>query len=265
MKDLNKSRNLVRQNKVSVKTSQKHDVNLRKNSTLYFQVGLILCLLSVYAALEMNFKAETARVINETAFAETDAIYVVKPFTVEPDTKPEPKVKDNPKTKTQLIDEYDLTEDTNDLAKDLDIVTEPIKPEKREVYDPNKADDPVDEPEPESYSILAVHKVPVFPGCESAGSKSDQIKCMSDKMGKFISKKFDTSVADDLQGKQRIFVYFKINKQGEIEIIKTRAAHKALEREANRVVNKFPKMKPGLVNNKPVEILYTIPITFQVE
>lgn len=265
MKDLEKSRNIVRQNEVSLKTSQKHDVNLRKNSTLYFQVGLILCLLLVFGALEKNFKIEQEREVLETAFLDTDVIYVMKPFTVEPEVKPVPKVKVNPKVKTRLIDVYKVTENTKDLAKDLDVVTEAIKPVKKQVYDPSKADPIVDEPDPEPVNIMAVHKVPVFPGCESVGNKADQIKCMSDKMGQFISKKFDTSVGDNLEGVQKIYVQFKINKLGVIEILQTKATTKALEKEANRVVNKFPKMEPGLVNKKPVEVLYTIPISFQVE
>src|SRR5690606_22614003 len=34
----------------------KHDANLQKNSTLYFQVGLIICLLVTYGLLEMQFE-----------------------------------------------------------------------------------------------------------------------------------------------------------------------------------------------------------------
>ena len=34
----------------------KHDANLQKNSTLYFQVGLIVCLLVTYGLLEMQFE-----------------------------------------------------------------------------------------------------------------------------------------------------------------------------------------------------------------
>jgi len=39
---------LIRQNEQNVKKPQKHDANLQKNSTIYFQVGLILCLFMVY-------------------------------------------------------------------------------------------------------------------------------------------------------------------------------------------------------------------------
>ena len=66
MKNLNKEHNLTRQNENKVQHSQKHDANLQKNSTLYFQVGLILCLLAVYGALEMPFESTNLAVIEES-------------------------------------------------------------------------------------------------------------------------------------------------------------------------------------------------------
>ena len=46
----------IRQNGEIVKKPQKHDVNLRKNSNLYFQIGLIICLIASYGFLEMEFQ-----------------------------------------------------------------------------------------------------------------------------------------------------------------------------------------------------------------
>jgi protein TonB len=58
MKDFRKSCNIADQSTINVKKSQKHDANLRKNSSLYFQIGLILCLLGVYAIFEMRFETK---------------------------------------------------------------------------------------------------------------------------------------------------------------------------------------------------------------
>ncbi|WAC03714.1 hypothetical protein N7U66_09945 [Lacinutrix neustonica] len=55
MNNSKKSKKTVRQNEKFLPKSQKHDVNLRKNSTLYFQIGLIVCLPASYTALEMTF------------------------------------------------------------------------------------------------------------------------------------------------------------------------------------------------------------------
>lgn len=51
-----KNRDIIRQNDRVVKNTHKHHVNLRKNSALYFQVGLILCLLTTYGLLEVKFQ-----------------------------------------------------------------------------------------------------------------------------------------------------------------------------------------------------------------
>ena len=64
MKDCKKSYTIAGQSNIGVKKSQKHDANLRKNSSLYFQIGLILCLLVSYAIFEMQFETKN------TTFAE---------------------------------------------------------------------------------------------------------------------------------------------------------------------------------------------------
>ena len=66
------------------------------------------------------------------------------------------------------------------------------------------------------------------------------------------------------EGIQRIYVNFRINKFGIVEIINTRAPHKALEKEANSVVGRVPQMKPGEQGGEPVSVLYSLPIVFEV-
>ena len=64
---------------------------------------------------------------------------------------------------------------------------------------------------------------------------------------------------------QRIFVMFKIEKNGDIVDVRARAPHKTLEKEAIRVIGKLPKMVPGKQRNKPVGVKYSLPITFKIE
>lgn len=45
------------------KKSQKYDANLPKNSSLYFQIDLIVCLLVAYGLLEMKFKRAKPQVV----------------------------------------------------------------------------------------------------------------------------------------------------------------------------------------------------------
>ncbi|WP_338732699.1 M56 family metallopeptidase [Mangrovimonas cancribranchiae] len=112
-----------------------------------------------------------------------------------------------------------------------------------------------------------VENVPVYPGCESLESKNEVIKCMHQNITKFVGDNFNTKVSKGLglEGNQRIMVTFKIDTQGNVTAVKARAAHKALQEEAERVVSLLPKMKPGEQKGKKVTVPYALPIMFALD
>ncbi len=112
-----------------------------------------------------------------------------------------------------------------------------------------------------------VDEVPVFPGCEALANNEERKKCMSENIAMHVNRNFNTKLADSLglKGKQRINVIFKINKEGDVTGVRSRAAHPALEAEAIRVIKLLPKMKPGVNNGKKVIVPYSLPIIFQVQ
>ena len=114
--------------------------------------------------------------------------------------------------------------------------------------------------------FAVIENVPVFPGCEG-GNNDAKKACMSEKIAKFVNKKFNTELAGDLglSGRQRIIVAFKIDKTGNIIGVRARAPHPRLAKEAERVVNLLPKMKPGKQRGKAVTVPYSLPILFQVQ
>ncbi|MCH7524700.1 MAG: energy transducer TonB [Bacteroidetes bacterium] len=114
--------------------------------------------------------------------------------------------------------------------------------------------------------FAVIENVPVYPGCEK-GNNDTKRKCMSDKIRKFVIKKFNTDLAGDLglSGRQKIFVTFKIDKNGNVVSVRSRAPHPRLEKEAARVINMLPKMKPGRQRGKAVTVPYSLPIIFQVQ
>ena len=265
MNNSKKSHDLVRQNEKNVQKSQKHDANLQKNSTLYFQVGLILCLLASYGALEMSFAS------NENLYEPTkkevteEFVYVMPNFKIvkEVEAKEKQETK-QPKPKEPKIEIVDNDKTVKEPVEDIVDVVVP-----KEATPIISADDPslkIDDIEP-VINILAVQQVPIFPGCEKETTNNGRRQCLSDKLSKFVQRKFDTDVATDLgiTGKQKIYVSFKINKQGEVEIIDTKANHAALGKEANRVVGKIPTMQPGKNDNEPVEVSYMLPIKFNIQ
>ena len=114
--------------------------------------------------------------------------------------------------------------------------------------------------------FAVIENVPVFPGCEDLASNADKKKCMSENITNFIIENFNTKIADQngLSGRQRINVIFKIDTEGHVVGVRSRAPHPELEKEAIRVISSLPKMKPGVQRGKAVTVPYSLPIIFDV-
>ena len=114
--------------------------------------------------------------------------------------------------------------------------------------------------------FAVIENVPVFPGCE-IGNNEKKRKCMSEKIAKFVQKRFNTDLAGSLglTGRQRISVIFKIDKSGNVTGVRARAVHPGLEKEAIRVISLLPRMQPGTQKGKAVIVPYSLPIIFEVQ
>lgn len=112
--------------------------------------------------------------------------------------------------------------------------------------------------------FAVVDEVPIFPGCESYGQEAKK-ECMSNLVSQFVNKNFNTSLGEELglTGINRIYVRFKIDKNGRVTDIASRASHPKLEEEAIRVVSMLPNMTPGKQRGDAVNVLYSLPIVFQ--
>ena len=111
--------------------------------------------------------------------------------------------------------------------------------------------------------FAVIEKVPQFPGCE--GSNAELKACFQQKMQEHLQKHFrypDAAAELNIQG--RVFVYFLIDKYGNVSKIQTRGPNKLLETEAERIIGLLPKMEPGKQRNKPVGVPYSIPINFKL-
>lgn len=261
MKAIKKILSYFKQNQVE-KPKSKKDANLKYNSTLYFQFSLILSITLVALIINATYGVQK-QTIAKDIYEETDEIWMSDFVIIEPKLEPviEKKVvkKVNP-DKVRIVDKP--------IAKDLAIDTNP-QPEPITLDTPIKrvkATKPKIE-DTKTYSYTGVERVPVFPGCEALNDNDQRRDCLSSEIGKLVSKRFNTGLAESLglSGNQRIYVSFVINKNGEVANIQVRAPHPKLENEAKRVVNMIPQMIPALQNNKKVDVLFTLPIIFNVQ
>tara|TARA_R110002073_G_scaffold336336_1_gene532369 strand:+ start:1512 stop:3083 length:1572 start_codon:yes stop_codon:yes gene_type:complete len=118
----------------------------------------------------------------------------------------------------------------------------------------------------EDVPFAIIENVPVFPGCK--GTRKEKADCLNKKIQKFVVKNFNTGASKNLglsSGRKKIWLTFKIDKNGDIVDVNARAPHPILKEEAIRVIGLLPKMVPGKQKGKAVSMKYTMPISFNVE
>lgn len=237
------------------KKNVKADVS--RNSSLYFAVGLALMLALTY--MTINYKTYDKDDIDIGQLnlddLEEEEIPITNQEIIPPPPPPPPPVVPE---EIEIVEDEKEIEETVIESTETDQEEEIVEVEEIEV---EEVEEDIDVP------FNVIENVPVFPGCENEKDNNAKKQCMSDKISKFVNKKFNTDLASDLglSGRQRINVIFKIDKTGNIVGIRARAPHPGLEKEAKRVIGLLPKMKPGRQRGKPVNVPYSLPILFQVQ
>lgn len=99
-----------------------------------------------------------------------------------------------------------------------------------------------------------VEQMPKFPGGDA-------------ELYKFISNNLNypaMAIENNVQG--RVVVQFVVTKDGSIGNVKVvRSVDRDLDNEAIRVCKKLPKFIPGKQNGQPVNVWYTLPVTFKLQ
>jgi len=228
--------------------------NVGRNSSLYFAIGLALMLfLTNYA---INYKSYDKSDIDIGQLNLDEDLEEEIPITEQIQTPPPPPP---PPAAPEVIE---VVEDEEEVEETVIESTETTQDEEIEIeeIEVDEVDEDIEVP------FAVIENVPIYPGCEK-GNNDAKKKCMSEKIQKFVQRKFNTDLAGDLglSGRQRINVIFKIDRSGNVVGVRSRAPHPKLEKEAARVINMLPKMKPGKQRGKAVTVPYSLPIVFQVQ
>ncbi len=127
------------------------------------------------------------------------------------------------------------TEDAQDIADFQEVIAEPEPVVEEKIYE-------------------AVEQMPQFPGGEAA-------------LMKFIGNNLSypaVAAENNIQG--RVIVRFAVSKTGAVEKVQVlRSPDPSLEKEAIRVVKSMPNWIPGKQNGQPVNVWYTLPVTFKLQ
>ncbi len=251
------------------KRQLKKQTNIKWNSRLFFQVGVIASLLIVFFIMQTNFEVRSVAVnhiisdpVTEPAMIDY-VLDVDKPKPAEPVKKPADKqVQVQKPVKSSVFDVKPNTDPDVEtpIAANTDnpVIDAPITPEAPPV-DTKPANTPI--------FMANVEFAPVFPGCDAMGTNAEKIECMSSKINSFINKNFRTELLENLNSNEthRIYVNFKIDSNGFVTDVVANSHNANLKKEAQRVINNLPTMKPGKQGDRNVDVLYTVPITFKIQ
>jgi beta-lactamase regulating signal transducer with metallopeptidase domain len=114
--------------------------------------------------------------------------------------------------------------------------------------------------------FAVIDESPTLVECKDAGANKERKNCLSQFINKHVNKNFNIKLADSLNpGKKRIFVQFKIDREGKVKDIKARGPSIELEQEAKRVLKTLPQFIPGRQKGKLVTVPYSLPIVFHVK
>ena len=111
------------------------------------------------------------------------------------------------------------------------------------------------------YPLDSVEWAPLFPETKNISPEESKIyfkKRIADHIKKYL--RFPRK-SKNLNDQVIVFVEIIVENDGNIYEI-TAFGNEEFRKEAERVIKKIPSLEPGLINDYPVEISYTVPITF---
>ncbi len=232
------------------------NIDIGRNSSLYFSIGLVLMLFMTYNLFEYKTYDKNDLVIDVLAVEKEleDDIPLVNIETLPPPPPPAAA----PEIITIVEDVIEIEETIIESTEtDQETEIEPVI----EITDVavEEIDEDIEVP------FAAVESPPVYPGCQGL-AKKELKECFQKKIQEHVVKNFNyptSAIERGLHGK--VFVLFVIDANGNPANIKTRGPDKILEKEASRIISSLPTMIPGKQRGRAVKVAYALPIHFILE
>ena len=234
---------------MQIKKNPKAD--LSKNSNLYFAIGLAVILFMSWRAIEWKTYDRSGYGYEALNIDDEDDEEI--PITEQIKTPPPPPP---PPPAPEIIE---VVEDEEEIEETIIESTETDQEEIVEIVEVEEEFEDVDVP------FAVIEDVPIYPGCERV-AKSKRRDCFQEQINKHIRKNFRyPEIAQEMGIQGRVYVNFVIDKDGSITSIRMRGPDKNLEKEAQRIIAKLPRMTPGKQRGRAVRVPFSIPITFRLQ
>lgn len=224
------------------------NVDLEKDKSIYFQVGLAATLLAFCGIFWVSVSSKEApKMVQEEQVVEaTEIVEIIKPEEVK-------EKKDMPKQTVKVMsDILKIVEDDAKIINELDFFAEP---------DENMVVQPIDYGgsaegvlADEDAPFVSVEEMPKFQGGDfSKYSKWVQKNCQYPMMAQ------ETGI----QGS--VLVQLVVEKDGSVSVVEVlKSPDKLLTDEALRVIKKSPKFTPGKQRGVPVRVQFVLPVRFKL-
>lgn len=225
---------------MEIRKTKKADLEPKRG--YFFEIGLIISLLVVFAAFEYKSYDKITVDIQQRVVDDTpEEIIPITEQKVKPPPPPPPKQV----TKITIVEDDVEVEDEIDIDVEADDETEmeeyiPVEEEEEEIV--------------EAEIFTVVESMPEYPG--------GMAKLMS-YLGNSI-KYPPLAKESGIQG--RVFINFVVEPNGSISNVKVlRGIGGGCDEEAVRVVSQMMKWKPGMQRGKPVRVSYNLPVKFTLQ
>jgi len=237
--------------------------NLENFSGVFTLLGLVLALFIVHVSIEHKTYDRVVEELESVTLAADEVEEQIVLQQLPPQSPPPPP----PPPPPPSPDQFKKVEDEAVIEEVIPETTEEEPEEEVEIEEIEYSD----ESEGVTYEdvgFMAISEAPIYPGCEKYKSASKRKACFSKKVNKFIQRKFDAGLVQELDlppGVVRMNAFFKIDIYGKVSDIRVRAPKPELKAEFEQTIKKLPQMTPASQNGKKVNLLFALPLMLRVE
>lgn len=110
--------------------------------------------------------------------------------------------------------------------------------------------------------------IPVKPSFKTPCKDGQEtFKCFVEKLNAHVVENFQYPAEAKAAGQEgKVYVNFRIDTEGNVKVVNSRAAHRSLEQEAIRIIESLPQLNPGGdENGNPVPVTFAYPIVFELD
>ena len=168
-----------------MKSKKNPKADISRNASMYFAIGLALMVFLSYMTINWKVYDKDA---TDIGFVNMDALDDEEIPIIEQVIPPPPPP---PPAAPEVIE---VIEDEEEVEETVIESTETDQEEEIEIEDLEieEVEEDIEVP------FAVIENVPVFPGCEKKKNNADRRSCMSEKITRFVQRKFNTDLAGDL-------------------------------------------------------------------